>query len=92
MKGVRKIHLVTSVATDSFKEVIAHTYCVGDDRKGWIYRAAGNEKAAVDDIEIVEIMGTAVQVEHGGFWILAKFAGANLMTKAVHWHLRCEIP
>ncbi len=55
---------------------------VGDDGEGWIDCAAGWEEAGVDYVEIVEVVGFAVYVEDGLFWVGAEAAGAVLVADA----------
>src|SRR5262245_15709076 len=71
--------------------MITHAQRVRYDRQGGVNRAAGDEKAAIDDVEIIHLMSPAIQVEHGRCRIFPESAGANLMTEAVHRHLRCEV-
>ena len=69
---------------------------IGDDGEGWIDGAAGGEEAGVDDVEVVEIVGFAVEVEDGLCGVGAETACAILVTDAferyaffevrVEWH------
>src|SRR5581483_4697606 len=60
----------------------AHAQRVGHDRERRVDRAAGNEEAAVDDIEIVEVVRFAVNIESAGFGILAEAHRADLVRYA----------
>ena len=55
---------------------------VGDDGEAGIDRAAGWEEAGVDDVEVVEVVGFAVEVEDGLFGVGAEAAGAVLVADA----------
>ena len=59
--------------------MVAYPQRVGHDRQRRVDRAAGDKKAAVDDVEIVEIVGFAVNVERAGFRIVAEAHRADLM-------------
>ena len=48
------------------EEVVGDADGVGDDGEGWVYGAAGGEEACVDDVEVVEVVGLAIDVEDGG--------------------------
>jgi hypothetical protein len=56
--------------------------CVGDDSKRGIYGACRDEAGGVDDIEVIDIMGLAMQVENAGSRIVADSAGAILVADA----------
>jgi hypothetical protein len=59
--------------------VIAHPDRIGHRRQRRIHRANAGKETGVDDIEIVELMGLAVRVEHGGFRIVPEPACARLV-------------
>ena len=54
---------------------------VGDDGEGWVDCAAVGEEAGVDNVEIVEVVDLAVDVEDGLFGVGAESAGAVLMAE-----------
>ena len=47
---------------ESFGRVLAHPDGVGYGRERRVHRADAGEKAGVDDVEVVEVMGLAVDV------------------------------
>ena len=55
---------------------------VGDDGEGWVDGAADGEEAGVDYVEVVEVVGFAVEVEDGLFGVGAEAAGAVLVADA----------
>ena len=55
---------------------------VGDDGEGWVYGAGGGEEAGVDDVEVVELVGLAVDVEDRRGGVVAEAEGAVLMADA----------
>ena len=55
---------------------------VRHDRQGGIDRAAGDEEAAVDDVEIVQIMGLTISVQGARLGIVAEAHGADLVRHA----------
>src|SRR4051812_4136737 len=71
--------------------MVAHAQGVGDDGERRVHRPAGYEEAAIHDVEIVHVMGATVEVEDRSFRDLAEFAGADLVTQAVHRHLGGEV-
>ncbi len=66
--------------------MLADSKRVRHDRQRRIDRAAGDEEAAVDDIEIVQVMRLTVGVERAGFGIVAEAHGADLMRHAGEWN------
>src|SRR5262249_52576127 len=73
---------VDSCSRQSLQQVIAHADCVGDGGKRGIHRADADEKARVHDVEVVELVRLAIDVEDGGFGIAAEATGAGLMGAA----------
>ena len=55
--------VISDLSLHSFDQVIADTQRVRDDRKRRIHRAAGAEEAAVDDVKIIDVVGSAMHVE-----------------------------
>ena len=55
---------------------------VGDDGEGRVDGAAAGEEAGVDYVEVVEVVGLAVDVEDGLFGVGAEAAGAVLVADA----------
>src|SRR5271169_4863436 len=66
----------------TLQNVIAHTQRIGHDRQRRVYRRARREKAAVDDVKILEIMGFAIHIERRSLAIVAKTDGAVLVGDA----------
>ena len=55
---------------------------VGDDGEGGIDGAGGDEEAGVDDVEVVELVGFAMDVEDRGCRIVAEADGSVLVAYA----------
>src|SRR5262249_23407453 len=64
------------------QQVVAHTDRIGDRGKRWIDRADADEKARVDDVQVVQLVCLAVYVQYRGLWVAAEAAGARLMRAA----------
>jgi hypothetical protein len=60
--------------------VVGNSNRIGDDRQRRIHRPARGEEGAVDDVEVVEGMSAAIEVENGSGWIGPETAGAILVT------------
>src|SRR6516162_1105928 len=73
---------MTSRSMQALLQVIGHADGVGDDRQGRIDRGAGAEEAAVDDVEIVDLVAAAIDVERRAFWVVSETHGAVLMSSA----------
>ena len=65
-----------------FEQVVAHAQRVGHDRQRRVHRAARREEAAVDDVEVVEIVGLAVGIERRRLRVVAEADRAVLMRHA----------
>src|SRR6516225_1973203 len=65
--------------TQAIKEVIADPKCVRNDCERGIDGGARREEAAIDDIEVVELVRLAITIKRGGGGIVAKTDGAVLM-------------
>ena len=59
--------------------MLADSERVRHDRQRRIDRAAGDEEAAVDDVEIVQIMRLTVGVQRARLGIVAEAHGADLV-------------
>ena len=61
------------------QKMVPNAKRIGHDRERGIHRAARREEAGIDDIEIVQLMRLAIEVEHRGPRVMAKARGAVLM-------------
>ena len=66
----------------SLCEMFGHPDGIGHRRQRRVHGADADEEAGVDDIQIVELMSFAMNVEDGGLRINAEAAGAGLMRNA----------
>lgn len=57
---------------ETIKQVIAHAHRVRDDRKTRIHGAAGWEEATIHNVEIIEIVCLAVDVQGAGLRIFSE--------------------
>src|SRR6266481_3028845 len=71
--------------------MVADTQSVGDYGERGIHRSARYEEAAVNDIEIVHVVCAAVEIKDRSLRVFAEFAGADLVTEAVHRHFSREV-
>jgi hypothetical protein len=71
--------------------MIGNPDCVGDDSKRRIYGACRDEAGGVDDIEVVEVMGFAMQVEDAASRIVAHAAGTVLVADALQGYALFEV-
>ena len=71
--------------------MLADPHGVGDGGQGRVDGADAGEEAGVDDVEVVNLVGLAVDVEHRGGRIGAEAAGADLVgypgDRYVHGHV-----
>jgi hypothetical protein len=59
--------------------VIAHPKRVGHDGQRGVHRTAGREEAAIHDVEVIHLVGPAVDVQRGSPGILTETNGAVLV-------------
>ena len=62
--------------------MVADAQGVGHRRERRVHRADAAEKAGVDDVQVVELVGLAVRVEDRRLRIVAEAAGARLVGDA----------
>ena len=67
---------------EALEQVVADAQRVGHDRQRGVHRAARREEAAVDDVEVVDIVRLAVHVERGGLRVVAEADRAVLVRHA----------
>ena len=71
-----------ALGEDLGEEVIGYADGVGDDGEGGVDGAGGGKEAGVDYVEVVELVGFAVDVEDGGGGVVAEAEGAVLVAYA----------
>src|SRR5574337_1574510 len=71
--------------------MVSYAERVGDDRQRGIHGRARYEEARVDDIEIIEVVGPAVHVEHGSFLIVTEPDRAALVGRTRDGNFLSEI-
>ena len=59
--------------------MLSHSQCIGHDGESRIHRAARAEKAAIDDVEIVQFVRFAIGVQRAGSGIVAETNRSDLM-------------
>jgi hypothetical protein len=76
---------------EPFQNAIAHPQRVGHDRQGWIYGGDRDKEAGIDDIEIVEIVRLAVEIESRRLGIQPETSRSRLMGRAGDGNLLVKI-
>ena len=71
-----------AVSPEPLPDVIADPERVRHDGEGRVHGTARGEEARVDDVEVVDLVGLAVDVEGRGLGIPAEAHGAVLMRHA----------
>src|SRR5581483_7218958 len=79
---VRSFALPLYPLAESCEEMLPDAQRIRHDRQSGIHRTTGGEETAVYNVEIIEIMGFAIDVEHGGVRIAAKTQSSILMRHA----------
>ena len=64
---------------------------IGHDREGRVNGRARREETAVDDVQIVELVGLAVAVEDRRSWVVAESNSAVLVSDAGERDLLAEV-
>src|SRR3954462_14749737 len=54
------------------QQVITHAQCVGHDREGGVHGGARRKEAAIDDVQVSDLVRATVAIEHRTAWIAAK--------------------
>lgn len=73
------------------EETVADPQRVGDGRQGRVDRADAREEARVDDVEIVQVVGLAVDVQRGGSRVGSETDGARLMRRRADRHALVQV-
>src|SRR4051794_10479572 len=66
-------------SAESFDQVVPDPQGIGDGRERRVHRADAGEEARVDDVEVVDLVGPAVDVQGGGSRVGAEPDGAGLV-------------
>src|SRR5215475_337198 len=83
----------TSSTRETFSEVRPDAQRVRDDRQGRVHRADRREEARVDQVQVVEFVGLAVDVEHRRLRIGAEAGGSGLVggRRDVHRFVKVQL-
>src|SRR2546421_12658099 len=73
------------------EQVVPDPQGVRDGREGRVHRADAREEAGVDDVEVVELVGPAVRVEHRRGRVVTEPARAGLMADAGNADVLLEV-
>src|ERR1019366_10787671 len=76
--GPERVHAIPA------QQVLAHADRVGHGGERRVHRAAAGEEAGVDDVQVVEFVGLAVDVENRGGGVGAEPAGGRLVSDPGH--------
>ena len=71
--------------SEALQDVISHAEGIRGNRERWINRTSRTEKRSIDHVEIIDIVGSAVQIKNGRCRIFAKATGAALVSNAFEW-------
>lgn len=71
--------------------MITNPQRIGDDGQRGVNGTTGRKEAAIYHVEIIDIMGLTIQIQHGGCGVFAKLTGADLVTDAFHWEFAGEV-
>src|SRR5215470_2035021 len=66
--------------------MVGYAQGVGDDCQSGVYRSAGREKARVDDVKIVHLVGPAIWVQRRCLWIAPEADGPVLVRDSGQWN------
>src|SRR5205823_11891692 len=80
-----------SVSLQSLQEMIADAQGVRHDRQGGIDRRTGHKEAAVNDVEVIQIVRLAVHVQHGSRRVVAEADRAALMRDTRNGYLLAQV-
>jgi hypothetical protein len=72
--------------SQSFQQVISHPQGIGHDGQSRIHRPTRWEKAGVDDREVVDVVGLAMDIERRGLGSMSEANGAVLVRHAGQWN------
>src|SRR5689334_15525017 len=72
LRMARHLRLRRRAHPEAIQQVVADAERVGGDGEGRVHRRARAEEAAVDDVEVVEIVRLAVDVERGRLGVVAE--------------------
>lgn len=68
----------------TLNQVITNPQRIGDDGQRGVNGTTGRKEAAIHHVEIIDIVGLTIQIQHGGCGVFAKLTGADLVTDAFH--------
>jgi hypothetical protein len=77
--AVHSRHLIELASAQPLLNCVPNPKCIGDDSEGGIDRTDGRKKASIGDIKILQIMCSAVDVQHRGTRVSAEAGGTSLM-------------
>ena len=70
---------------------VAYAQRVGDDCQGWIDSSNGREKTGVGNIEVIDFMSLAIDVEDRLTWIGSETQRTRLVSGSADWNVFTEV-
>jgi hypothetical protein len=83
--------LLDTPGPQALEQMVADPQRIGDDRQGRVDSGARHEKAAVDDVEVVDLVRAAVDVECRALRVAAEADRAILVARAGNRQALSEI-
>ena len=74
------------LALEALLEVVPHPNRIGNGGEGGIHRSDARKEAGIHDIEIVEVVGLAIDIQYRRSRIITKTASAGLMSHGGYRH------
>src|SRR6478736_3818336 len=78
----RDMGALLGASAEALQEVVANAQGIGHRRQGRVHGPDAREEAGIDDIQVVELVGLAVDVEDGGRSVGPEPDGAGLVGDA----------
>jgi hypothetical protein len=72
LPGEKDARKVSTCLCELLQQVVANAQGIGHDRQRRIDRAAGREEAGINDVQIVDVVGSAIRVERRGLRVVSE--------------------
>ena len=71
--------------------MITNPQCIGHDGQGRVDRASRTEKRTIDNVKVVQVVGSTIKVQHRGLGIFAETAGSALVSHPFERNLLVQV-